>query len=426
MKTSQSEKKKNARWSDRHVVFIVLGLLAAFIVGLLIPSPFKKLQEKEDNPFYGEAEGGKVADTTNLQYPDGSTYMGTVLAGTDIRDGYGRLVTADGEAYEGNWTHDLLPYGTKNTSDYEYTGRFDNKLRFDGYGILDYTAAYVDDQRDRKVADNEIVVKYLGNWREGMRQGLGRSDMADGSMEFGRYEQNELQAADGANFAVGQKVYGIDISNHQKNVSWNDLALFADDQGNVYRKKPASTKYMQPVFFVYIKATEGATYINPTYSVRMIEAVRHGVIKGAYHFLSYTSPVDEQVRNFVETANWAPGDMPPALDVEKLNEIKALGKAKLCDLVYTWLEKVESLWGVKPIIYTSENIRDNYLMSDPRHDNYHFWISRYRDASPDNDDWRIWQFTEDAQIKGNEGPIDVDDYKGDYSDFVAYLKSLGR
>ena len=424
MKTSPAQPKKPAPKTDRHIVYIVLGLVVAFIVGLIIPSPFKKA--KEETPFYGTDEGAKIADTTGLEYPDGSTYMGTILAGTSIRDGYGRLVTKDGESFEGNWVHDLLPYGTKTTSEYEYTGRFDSKLRFEGYGIISYNNSYADAQRKAGQIDDKILMKYLGNWREGIRQGLGRSVMANGSMEFGRYEDDEFQRVADAEYAVGRKVYGIDVSNHQKNIVWNDLALYADRQGNVYPKKPASTAYMQPVFFVYIKATEGATYINPTYSVRMIEAVRHGVIKGAYHFLSYTSPVEEQVRNFVETANWAPGDLPPALDVEKLNEIKALGKEKLCQLVYSWLEQVEKLWGVKPIIYTSENIRDNYLMSDPRHDNYHFWISRYRDASPDNDDWRIWQFTEDALIKGNEGPVDVDDYKGDYTDFVNYLKSLGR
>ena len=55
---------------------------------------------------------------------------------------------------------------------------------------------------------------------------------------------------------------------------------------------------MQPVFFAYIKDTEGATVKDKTFDIRMIEAERHGIVKGAYHFLRLGSPIEDQIKNF--------------------------------------------------------------------------------------------------------------------------------
>ena len=73
-----------------------------------------------------------------------------------------------------------------------------------------------------------------------------------------------------------------------------------DKNGSVYSKAPVEKNYMQPVFFAYMKATEGATVKDDMFSVRMIEAERHGIVKGAYHFLHLGSSVDAQLKNFLE------------------------------------------------------------------------------------------------------------------------------
>lgn len=43
----------------------------------------------------------------------------------------------------------------------------------------------------------------------------------------------------------------------------------------------------------------------------MIEAEKHGVVKGAYHFLRLGSPVDTQLKKFLETVTFTHGDQPP-------------------------------------------------------------------------------------------------------------------
>lgn len=91
-------------------------------------------------------------------------------------------------------------------------------------------------------------------------------------MEFGRYENGIFQAISDANYRVGGSVYGIDLSHYQKDVNWDNFALDCDKDGNVYNGKPEKKKYMQPVFFVYLKATEGSTIKDDTYGVRATEA----------------------------------------------------------------------------------------------------------------------------------------------------------
>ena len=64
---------------------------------------------------------------------------------------------------------------------------------------------------------------------------------------------------------------GIDVSKHQGTINWAEL------------KKYTKIK------FVYIKATEGADYIDPRYQENIRNAKMHGFKVGSYHFLSTKS-----------------------------------------------------------------------------------------------------------------------------------------
>ena len=153
----------------------------------------------------------------------------------------------------------------------------------------------------------------------------------------------------------------------------------------------------------------------------MIEAERHGITKGAYHFLRLGSPIDEQLKNFFETVSWSPGDLPPALDVELEDEINKYGVKQFQSKTLEWLEKVEKRMGVRPIIYTREGIRNKYL-NTPEFKKYKFWIARYSEKGPDNFDWQIWQNSEHGRINGYKGNIDINIFKGDYDSFKNFLK----
>ena len=396
--------------------------IVSFIIGLLVPSPLFDRLSKEAV----DEEVQQLVEVAGLVLADGSRYDGSVIKGTKTRQGYGRLTTADSTVYEGNWRNDELPYGQRTTSSSVYRGRFDKKLNNEGFGIIEYSEAFIDGKRKQGMAECDIVQTYIGNWHNNNKQGLGRSVKVDGSMDFGRYDKGVFQAVPDVNYRVGGSVYGVDFSHYQKDVDWDNLALYCDKDGNVYNDKPKDKKYMQPVFFVYLKATEGATIKDETYSVRTIEAERHGVLKGAYHFLHLSADIDAQIKNFLETVTWNEGDLPPALDVEVDAQAEKYGKHQVQDMTFKWLSGVEKRLGVRPIIYTRERFRDKYLREDSRFAKYKCWISRYNDQGPDNKDWKIWQFTEKGSIRGYAKAIDINIYKDDYTAFQKYLNGLSR
>lgn len=413
---------KSSQLSKNQTKLIFLGIvLFSFLVGLVIPSPFFRHRYT----MIGNVDEDIVAimDTTGMVMSDGAIYEGSVKIKNKEPHGFGVLKKAQ-STYEGNWKNGKLHYGKRTTDSGVYEGRFDEDLNNHGFGITHYSSKYIQNKRNQGFKDNEIIATYIGNWRNNEKDGLGRAIKVDLSMNFGHYKRGMFQPVEGANYKVGGKVYGIDVSHHQKDINWDNLALYCDANGDVYSGTPKEKKYMQPVFFAYIKATEGATLKDHTYDIRAVEAERHGISKGAYHFLHLGSDINEQIKNFTETVSWTPGDLPPALDVELETEIKTHGEARLLDMTFTWLERIEEQMGVRPIIYTRESIRDKYLLKDPRFKKYQCWIARYHPDGPVNKEWKFWQLSEKGKMNGHDNTIDINLYNDTYTAFREYLDNL--
>lgn len=407
---------------NKHQKFIYSFLpLATFIIGIILPTPF----HKGNNPVDNDTTMIASSDTINMKLTDGSIYNGSIIPGTSIRHGHGQLTTTDGTTYEGDWDYDKLQYGKKTTEHSTYSGNFDENLNKEGFGILEYSNTTIKKMQQKR-RNNEIEKTYIGNWHNNKKNGIGRSIKNDGSMEFGVYKNGTFKKPDSTNYRIGGTVYGVDISHYQTNINWDQLALFCDKNGKVYEKEPSEKTYMQPIIFAYIKATEGATIKDNNYNIHTTEAERHGIRKGAYHFLRLSSSINDQVKNFTETAHWSPGDMPPALDIEALPEIEALGGDKLASIVLEWLNKIEKIMHVKPIIYTRDDIRNKYLMGE-EFNKYNFWIARYNPVGPQRFDWHFWQMTEQGVVNGyDEGFIDINLYKGDFAAFEKFLTNCNR
>lgn len=365
-----------------------------------------------------------IHDKVNRMPVPNGTYTGSIIRGTSIRDGEGYFVNKDGERYEGTWEKDKLVYGTRINSISEYTGQFDEELRNHGFGIIKYSDEYISNKSNRGLQDSTIIVSYIGNWYKDKKHGLGRAIKKDGSMEFGEYKDGIFQPTTGASYKVGEKVYGIDVSRHQADIDWDNLALYCDANGNVRNVDNENKKYMQPVFFVYLKATEGDSLKDRTYKNRKMEAQNHRIVSGAYHYFRLGIDVNAQVKNFLETATWSEGDLPPALDVEDEDDIRKYGVDKLQETVLYWLEAIEEKMGVRPIIYTRDFILNEYLDS-PKFKEYKFWIARYGN-SPSYSDWQFWQKSDAVRMKGHNGPIDVNQFAGNYDAFKSYIDDLGN
>ena len=127
-------------------------------------------------------------------------------------------------------------------------------------------------------------------------------------------------------YPEGYEIHGIDISHHQGSIQWDTLAAHADIGGN-------------PVRFVVMKATEGATVVDEYFPHNFRMAKKHGFIRGAYHYWSVKSSATAQARYFIRHAKLQTGDLPPVLDVEQKNP--NLTDAQFRDSVQKWLDIVD-------------------------------------------------------------------------------------
>lgn len=420
MSIKELKEKLGEKWKEpgfRKSVYIAVPTLT-FITGLVIPSPITF----SHSPRIEDITNEVLKDTANMALPDGSVYEGSVLSVSKLRQGYGKLTTPDGAVYEGEWLKDHLDYGTKTSESSVYVGHFDADLKLDGFGIIDYSEGYIKTKREQGSPDADITKRYIGNWSKNKKQGLGRSIKCDESMEFGNYVGGIFQKVEGTNYLVGQSVYGIDVSHYQKDINWDNLALYCDAFGNVTAETNSQSPYLQPVLFCYIKATEGASVQDDKYNTYVAEAKHHAIVHGAYHFLRLETSIDKQVQNFLETVKWTEGDLPPVLDVEEEQEILKIGAGPAQAAILEWLDKVEKKLGVRPVIYTREIIRDKYL-TDARFSTYEFWIAKYSGEQLNVFNWLIWQKTDKGVMNGHKGQIDVNIFKGNYAAFNQYLTS---
>ena len=199
---------------------------------------------------------------------------------------------------------------------------------------------------------------------------------------------------------------GIDVSKHQGNINWAEL------------KKNTKIK------FVYIKATEGADYIDPRYRENILNAKKHGFKVGSYHFLSTKSSAVKQFQNFINTAKREEQDLLPVIDVEKL---KPWSSQQLRDSLKVFADLLEDYYGCKPLIYTSEKFFTSNL--GRAFADYPLFIAKYSTAAPNiNYPWIIWQFSDcgifKSAVRENRGEVDMSRFaKGHSINDILYVPS---
>lgn len=110
--------------------------------------------------------------------------------------------------------------------------------------------------------------------------------------------------------------------------------------------------------FLYHKATEGTSYVDPNFARRRAEAARVRVGKlrrlrlrfGGYHFARPTKGnAVAEAKHFLSVYRPHPGDLRPALDLEVTG---GLSLAELRVWAKTFCDYVERETGAKPIVYT--------------------------------------------------------------------------
>lgn len=202
----------------------------------------------------------------------------------------------------------------------------------------------------------------------------------------------------------GYEVCGIDISHYQGTINW---------------EKVAKNRYTDiPIQFIFFKATDGNDIVDEHFHRNMVQARKYGFIVSAYHF--YEPQVDpiEQANFFIHTVKLQKGDLPPVLDVERSGH---LVKEVFQRDVKQWLKRVETHFGVKPILYTSYKFKLDYL-DDDFFNQYPYWIAHYYVSTISyKGKWSFWQYTDVGYVPGITGDVDLNVFNGSMDELVTLL-----
>lgn len=196
---------------------------------------------------------------------------------------------------------------------------------------------------------------------------------------------------------------GIDVSHYQGKVDWAQVVQ--DD-----------------IHFVYLKATDGITYTDPTFHANQKFLIRNTTPYGAYHFFEPNDNGVKQAENFLAQVKVHKNMLPPVLDVEISRNIE---KKLLQKRVRQWLETVEAKIGCKPIIYSYSSFYEKYL-GDSFQD-YHFWLADYakKPQLPSSiKQWLFWQHSQRGRVDGVQVMVDKNWFKGDKDDLVKTICKL--
>lgn len=185
---------------------------------------------------------------------------------------------------------------------------------------------------------------------------------------------------------------GIDVSHFQGTVNWPEVAGSG-------------------IVFAFAKATDGITYADPDFAVNWPAMQSAGLLRGAYHFYEPADDPASQAQNFLSTVSLAPGDLPPALDVETLGGVSS---TELWSGVAAWLQAVQTATGRQPLLYVApgfwnENSPDLALTSYP------LWLADYasQPTLPNGwSTWHFWQHSETGSVPGVSTSVDLDLFNG--------------
>lgn len=202
-------------------------------------------------------------------------------------------------------------------------------------------------------------------------------------------------------------VQGIDVSHYQGAITWSSVASDGVD-------------------FAILKATEGQTYVDPTFAYNDGQAALAGVPVGAYHVWGKpnrsTGEAQIEADHFVKVARPTVGDVLPVLDMEMNRIPGGTSRATLLAWARAWLNRVEAKTGVRPMVYGSQYLFQTILGNSTwfADNGFPLWFAWPRAPLPTSmpahdwqgDGWTFWQYSWTGRVGGIRGDVDKDRFAG--------------
>ncbi len=216
--------------------------------------------------------------------------------------------------------------------------------------------------------------------------------------------------------ADGPTIDGVDVSHWQGNIDWNAVAT-------------------DGIVFAFMKATQGDYFVDSEFARNWAGARDAGIIRGAYHFFCPNQNGTDQADLMLETiGTLEPRDLPPVLDVEWVPSSNCppccstgVSCADMITHIGQWVERIESVTGRTPIIYTARSFWENNVCNASDFNHLTLWIANWEVTCPDIpsawSDWVFWQTSDSGRVAGISGDVDTDLFNGDMEALEAFLSS---
>jgi len=209
--------------------------------------------------------------------------------------------------------------------------------------------------------------------------------------------------------AQTRPIQGIDVSKYQGKIDWASV-------------RSAGTQ------FAFIKATEGGNLVDERFVENWDGAKQAGVSRGAYHFMFWCRPANEQAAWFRRTVPNDPDALPPVLDLEWNAQSRTcprrLPREEALAMIKVLLHEMEAHTGKRPIIYTDITFHRDVLEGELSH--YPHWV-RSVAAEPHerypNRPWLLWQYTAAGRVPGIQTEVDLNAFYGGRAEWARFLAS---
>ena len=183
---------------------------------------------------------------------------------------------------------------------------------------------------------------------------------------------------------------GIDVSGWQGNIDYSEVASSG-------------------IEIVYMKASEGTSFVDPYFNQNYTNAKANGLKVGFYHYLTARSDSEAvaEANFFVSTISGMTPDCRLAMDFESVGNLSA---EEINEIGLTFMQTVENLSGKEMVIYSDTSNASNIFGGGLT--NYPLWVAQYEVEEPTPngnwDSWVGWQYTDAGEISGINGYVDRD------------------
>jgi lysozyme len=217
-----------------------------------------------------------------------------------------------------------------------------------------------------------------------------------------------------AKLPATEKPVGIDISHINQDVDFRNFAA-------------------RQVSFVIMKASQGASYVDPAFVKSWESAGKAGFARGAYHVFTDTDPNVQAAlfASVLQKVTFGPCDIGAALDLADYSPTPPSNPKAYISASDEWLQAIHKVTNKAPLVYFGARSASWILPADEKHvlAKYPLWFARYatEPRAPAGFYLAIWQ-----QSDGGVGPradqlsglplTDANLFNGTAEEMISFLK----